>query len=66
MNRFSFKEILVDVKSNGFGDDVEVSSREVILGTVADGLERESRGMSSRDSKGRHSLMRKDSKEGSV
>ena len=39
VNRLSFKEILVDAKSDSFSDDVEVSSREVILRMVADGLE---------------------------
>ena len=36
------KEILVDVKLNGFSDDVEVSSREVVLRMVSDGLKGES------------------------
>ena len=52
-----FEEILVDVKLNGFSDDIEVSSREVILRMIADRLKRECRRVSSRDGKGRHNLM---------
>ena len=52
---------LVDAELNSSGEDVEVSSREVVLGMVPDGLERESRRVSSGDSKRRHKLMGKGS-----
>ena len=66
MDRLSFKEIFVDAKSNSFSDDVEVSSREVVLRMVSNGLKRESREIGSRDGKRRHNLMRKGSGRGLV
>ena len=47
MDGFPFKEVLVDAESDGLGENIEVSSREVVLGMVPDGLERESRRVSS-------------------
>ena len=64
MDRFLLKEILVDAKSNSFGDDVEVSSREIVLRMVSDGLKRESRRVSSGESKRGHNLVKQNSREG--
>ena len=66
MDRFSFKEEFVDAELHGLSKNIEVSSREVVMEMVSDGLERESRRVSSRNSEGRHNLMRKDLKRGSV
>ena len=54
MDGLAFKEVFVDVKLYGLGQDVKVSTREVILGVVSDWLKREYQGVSSRDTKGRH------------
>ena len=49
----------MDVESYGLSENIEVSSREVVLEMVSNGLERKSGRVSSQNSKGRHNLVRK-------